>query len=118
LADFIPPAGLKPILWPVSVRNRAMPAGHHQRNRQRRIDAFLAGRCLDEVRPSLHGDHRGLVDIAQRLQLASGQDGFHVGRPTGLAHGRHLVIKRLQSPFSTCARWMTMSISLAPSSTA
>ena len=68
---------------------------HRQRYRQRSIHAFLAGRCLDEIRPRHHADKRGPRDIAQRPQLTRCKDRLDMGLPAGVTKGLHFLIKRL-----------------------
>ena len=70
-------------------------ADHHEGDRQCRIDAFLAGRGLDEVGPGHHADQRSPRDIAQRAEFAGGEDGLDMGFSAGLAKGAHLVIEGL-----------------------
>src|SRR5919201_58880 len=80
-------------------------ACHHQPDRQRGVDALLAGRGLDEVGAGHHADEARLADIAQGPQLAGGQDGLEMGRATRGAEVAHLVVERLPvAPQHVCAR--------------
>ena len=70
-------------------------AHHHQRHGNGRVDAFLAGRGLDEIGAGHHADPRGLGHVFQRDQVAGGEDRLHVRVAAGLAVGHHLVVQRL-----------------------
>ena len=68
---------------------------HHDAERNRRVHAFLAGRRLDEVGAGLHRDHARPRDVAERRQLAGGENRLHVRVAAGLAEAAHLVVQRL-----------------------
>ena len=69
---------------------------HHQRNRQRRVHAFLARRSLDKVRPGHHRHPTGPRHVAQRHQVAGAENRLHVHvGPARLAERRNFVVERL-----------------------
>src|SRR3954466_5330780 len=51
---------------------------HHQREGERRVDALLSRRGLDEVRAGLHGHDARARDVVQCRQLARGENRLHV----------------------------------------
>src|SRR5206468_1847775 len=53
-------------------------ARHDEREWERRIDALLPRRRLDEVGAGLHRDHTRAGDVAEGRQLAGGEDRLHV----------------------------------------
>ena len=97
LAVRMPPAGLKPDPVAGALAVVADRARHHEPDRQRGVDALLAGGGLDEVGARHHADQAGARDVAQRAQLAGGEDGLDVRVAARLAEGAHLVVQRLAS---------------------
>ena len=70
-------------------------AHHGEADGQRRVDAFLAGRGLDEIRARHHRHHRGQHDIAQRGEVAGAEDDLEMRLTAGGAHGDDLVVELL-----------------------
>src|SRR6185312_3424382 len=66
---------------------------HCERNRQRRVNAFLAGGGLDEISPRHHADQRCPGDVAQRFEIARRQDGLEMGVATGRTKVLYLAVE-------------------------
>ena len=70
-------------------------ADHGEGDGEGGVDAFLAGRGLDEIGPGHHADEAGAGDVAQGAKFAGGEDGLDVGLAAGFAHVAHFVVERL-----------------------
>src|SRR6266849_10088873 len=73
-------------------------AGHHQADRQRGVNRFLARRSLDEIRSGHHGDHARACHVAKREQVAGPEDHLHVGGAAGALERCDFAVEGL--PFS------------------
>ena len=109
----MPPAGLKPTLIAGALVVLADRAHHHERDRERGVDAFLAGRGLDEVGAGHHADQRGAARRCAACRARRWR-GSPSCAPRRRPRGRRAPRRRAPASRRSAhaARVMTMSISL------
>ena len=76
----MPPAGFIPTTRPVSSWTSRIASSMHERDRQRRGRADLAGRGLDEVGAGRHREQRRAADVVVGAELAGLEDHLQVRR--------------------------------------
>src|ERR1700730_7622374 len=82
---------------PGLLRILANGARHHQANRKRGIDGFLAGGGFDEIGAGHHGDRACARHVAKGEQIPGAEDHLHGHGTAGSLEQRNLIVKL--SPF-------------------